>query len=192
MAFHAPALPWTGPIFCPDHRGQSPQPHRSGTRDSRRPMHYTPEERSDNRLAFACVPDLIGHIASGNLPCPTMMSMIQGLLVGSAQFIKCAENAGWLPALFAHSLRYPPCSGPASNWPTGRAANQNSNHRYLMRLIASQPPDAMKPLPLFGHVWIRDGALLDTATASALLIFRKTCSRALSRDLAAHGAGYCS
>ena len=64
----------------------------------------TPEERFDNRLAFARGPELIGHIASGNLPCPTMMSMIQGLLVGSAQFIKCAQDSDWLPAVFAHSL----------------------------------------------------------------------------------------
>ena len=64
----------------------------------------TPEERADNRTAFARGPELIGHITAGNLPCPTLMSLIYGLLVGSAQFVKCAENAGFVPQLFAHSV----------------------------------------------------------------------------------------
>lgn len=64
----------------------------------------TSEERSENRSAFARGPELIGHITAGNLPCPTLMSLIHGLLVGSAQFVKCAENAGFIPRLFAHSI----------------------------------------------------------------------------------------
>ena len=64
----------------------------------------TPEERADNRTAMARGPELIGHITAGNLPCPTLMSMIHGVLVGSAQFVKCAKGAGFIPRLFAHSL----------------------------------------------------------------------------------------
>jgi len=74
--------------------------------DSRRlegPM-GTPEERADNRTAMARGPELIGHITAGNLPCPTLMSMIHGVLVGSAQFVKCAQGSGFIPRLFAHSL----------------------------------------------------------------------------------------
>ena len=74
--------------------------------DSRRldgPM-GTPEERVDNRTAMARGPELIGHITARNLPCPTLMSIIHGVLVGSAQFVKCAEGTGFIPRLFAHSL----------------------------------------------------------------------------------------
>ena len=64
----------------------------------------TPEERADNRTSMVRGPELIGHITAGNLPCPTLMGMIHGLLVGSAQFVKCAKGAGFIPRLFAHSL----------------------------------------------------------------------------------------
>jgi hypothetical protein len=64
----------------------------------------TPEERVENRMAMAVGPELIGHITASNLPCPALMSMIHGLLLGSAQFIKCARGAGFLPRLFAHSI----------------------------------------------------------------------------------------
>lgn len=63
-----------------------------------------PEERVENRMALAIGPELIGHVTAGNLPCPTFMSMIYGLLLGSAQFIKCARNSGFFPRLFAHSI----------------------------------------------------------------------------------------
>mgnify|MGYP001178624817 CR=1 FL=1 len=63
-----------------------------------------PEERVENRMALAIGPELIGHITAGNLPCPTLMSMLHGLLIGSAQFIKCARGASFLPRLFAHSI----------------------------------------------------------------------------------------
>ena len=63
-----------------------------------------PEERLENRMAMAVGPELIGHITAGNLPCPTLMCMIHGLLIGSAQFVKCAQGAGFLPRLFAHSI----------------------------------------------------------------------------------------
>lgn len=93
----------------------------------------TPEERAENRLAFACGPELIGHIASGNLPCPTMMSMIQSLLVGSAQFVKCAQQAGWLPLLFAHSLydTHPKLAAciELAQWPGGSAELEASLFR---------------------------------------------------------------
>ncbi len=50
-------------------------------------------------------PELLVHIAAGNLPNPTLMSLTLGLLTRSAQFVKCASEASFLPRLFAHSLR---------------------------------------------------------------------------------------
>ena len=49
-------------------------------------------------------PDLLVHIAAGNLPNPALMSLVQGLLTRSAQFMKCASGAALLPRLFAHSI----------------------------------------------------------------------------------------
>ncbi len=49
-------------------------------------------------------PELLVHIAAGNLPNPALMSLTLGLLTRSAQFMKCASGAALLPRLFAHSI----------------------------------------------------------------------------------------
>ena len=64
----------------------------------------TEAEHKANRAAIAIAPELLVHIAAGNLPVPTLMSIVLGVLVRSAQFVKCASGATLLPRLFAHSL----------------------------------------------------------------------------------------
>ena len=49
-------------------------------------------------------PQLLVHVAAGNLPNPALMSLTLGLLTRSAQFVKCASGASFLPRLFAHSI----------------------------------------------------------------------------------------
>ncbi|MGA3265229.1 MAG: acyl-CoA reductase [Verrucomicrobiota bacterium] len=49
-------------------------------------------------------PEFLVHIAAGNIPNPTFMSIILGLLTRSAQFVKCASGSAFLPRLFAHSI----------------------------------------------------------------------------------------
>jgi hypothetical protein len=61
-------------------------------------------ERGSSRAAIATAPELLVHIAAGNLPSPTLSAMVLGLLVRSAQFVKCASGTSLLPRLFAHSL----------------------------------------------------------------------------------------
>jgi hypothetical protein len=61
-------------------------------------------ERASNRAARAIGPELLVHIAAGNLPNPALLSMVLGVLVRSAQFVKCASGSALLPRLFAHSL----------------------------------------------------------------------------------------
>ena len=61
-------------------------------------------ERKSNRAAIATAPELLVHIAAGNLPSPTLSAMVLGLLARSAQFVKCAAGTSLLPRLFAHSL----------------------------------------------------------------------------------------
>lgn len=55
--------------------------------------------------AFVRGPDLLVHITAGSLPTPVMTALLHGLLVRSAQFVKCATGSSRLPRLFAHSLR---------------------------------------------------------------------------------------
>jgi hypothetical protein len=61
-------------------------------------------EQKSNRAAVATGPELIAHITAGNLPCPALMSIVLGMLVRSAQFVKCASGTSFLPRLFAHSI----------------------------------------------------------------------------------------
>jgi hypothetical protein len=49
-------------------------------------------------------PELLVHIAAGNVPNPALMSIVLGLLTRSAQFAKCASGSAFLPRLFAHSI----------------------------------------------------------------------------------------
>jgi hypothetical protein len=61
-------------------------------------------EAPTTRTALAVAPPLLAHITAGNVPNPTLMSMVLGVLTRSAQFVKCASGAAFLPRLFAHSL----------------------------------------------------------------------------------------
>jgi hypothetical protein len=61
--------------------------------------------RAEGRVrSIASGPELLVHIASGNIPNPTLLGIALGLLVRSAQFVKCGRDASFLPRLFAHSL----------------------------------------------------------------------------------------
>ncbi len=61
-------------------------------------------ERKSRRASLARAPELVVHIAAGNLPSPALSAMVLGVLVRSAQFVKCAGGTSLLPRLFAHSL----------------------------------------------------------------------------------------
>lgn len=61
-------------------------------------------EQKSRRASLASAPELLVHIAAGNLPSPALSAMVLGVLVRSAQFVKCASGTSLLPRLFAHSL----------------------------------------------------------------------------------------
>jgi len=61
-------------------------------------------EQASQRTALASGPELLVHVTAGNLPIPACVSLVCGLLVKSAQFVKCASGTSLLPRLFAHSL----------------------------------------------------------------------------------------
>jgi hypothetical protein len=64
----------------------------------------TSAEEKQSRGAIAIGPEMLVHIAAGHLPNPAFMSLALGLLTRSAQFMKCASGASFLPRLFAHSI----------------------------------------------------------------------------------------
>ena len=61
-------------------------------------------ELRGGRTALARGPSLLGHITAGNLPVPALQSIVIGLMLRSAQFLKCATGTSLIPRLFAHSL----------------------------------------------------------------------------------------
>lgn len=62
-------------------------------------------ETFQGMLAQARGPELLVHVTAGVLPTPVFTAIIHGLLVRSAQFLKCASGSSVLPRLFAHSVR---------------------------------------------------------------------------------------
>jgi hypothetical protein len=64
----------------------------------------TPVEQKQNHMAIASAPEFQVHITAGNIPNPTLTSIVFGLLTRSAQFVKCANGSSFLPRLFAHSI----------------------------------------------------------------------------------------
>lgn len=64
----------------------------------------SPGAANSNRLALAVAPEFLVHICAGNLPNPTWMSLLLGVLLRSAQFVKCASGSAFLPRLLAHSI----------------------------------------------------------------------------------------
>jgi hypothetical protein len=61
-------------------------------------------EQRMRQSSLVTAPELLVHICAGNLPVPAMTSMLLGLLIRSAQFVKCASNHCFFPRLLAHSL----------------------------------------------------------------------------------------
>lgn len=67
-------------------------------------MVFTAAEENQSRHSMTRAPEMLVHIAAGNIPNPTLMSIALDVLTRSAQFVKCASGASFLPRLFAHSL----------------------------------------------------------------------------------------
>ena len=64
----------------------------------------TDAEKRFNRAALAGGPEMLVHITAGNIPNPALTCIMLGILTRSAQFVKCARGASFLPRMFAHSL----------------------------------------------------------------------------------------
>jgi len=67
-------------------------------------MVSSPPEQKTRRTSLATAPEFLVHITAGNLPNPALESILFGVLLRSAQFVKCGHGASLLPRLFAHSL----------------------------------------------------------------------------------------
>jgi hypothetical protein len=64
----------------------------------------TNADASAHRAAIARGPEFLVHIAAGGIPNPVFTGIVLGVLLRSAQFVKCARGSSLLPRLFAHSL----------------------------------------------------------------------------------------
>ena len=64
----------------------------------------TAEEQKSQRAALVSGPEMLVHISAGSIPNPAILNIVLGLLLRSAQLVKCARGAALLPRLFAHSL----------------------------------------------------------------------------------------
>jgi hypothetical protein len=67
-------------------------------------MTATSAGQKQNCAAIVNAPEFQVHIAAGSIPNPTLTSITFGLLTRSAQLVKCASGATFLPRLFAHSI----------------------------------------------------------------------------------------
>jgi len=67
-------------------------------------MISSPPEQKTSRASIATAPEFQVHITAGNLPIPALQSIVFGVLLRSAQFVKCPRGASLVPRLFAHSL----------------------------------------------------------------------------------------
>lgn len=87
-------------------------------------------EGTPGSAGLARGPELLVHIAAGNLPVPALHSLILGLLARSAQFVKCPQDGAFIPRLFAHSLREtdPQLGGclELACWPGGTSALEDA------------------------------------------------------------------
>ncbi len=64
----------------------------------------TNAEQSAQRAAIVNGPEFLVQIAAGGIPNSVFTGIVFGVLLRSAQFVKCARGSAFLPRLFAHSL----------------------------------------------------------------------------------------
>lgn len=104
-------------------------------------------ERRTGRGSMAVAPDLMLHIAAGAIPNGTFTSMVLGLLLRSAQVVKCASGQAFLPRLFAHSVyEQDPKLGSCleiAAWPSGRMDLAEAVYRRAACVTASGSDETM-------------------------------------------------
>jgi hypothetical protein len=67
-------------------------------------MFPIPAEQSTKRSSMVTAPEFLFHITAGNLPIAAFSTILLGMLLRSAQVVKCASGTAFLPRLFAHSI----------------------------------------------------------------------------------------
>lgn len=101
----------------------------------------------NGKEALATGPEMITHIAAGNIPIPAMVSIVLGLLVRSAQFVKCPRGSSFIPRMFAHSL-YDTDSKVGSclevaEWKSGNQALENTLFKHSECVTATGSDEAL-------------------------------------------------
>ena len=153
-----------------------------GHKDRLEQLVSTPLELLAGRASFARSPEFLVHITAGNIPSPALHSMVLGLLLGAAQFIKCGRGASLLPRLFAHSIYHAePKLGAClelAEWPGGRVDLENTVFSSADCITATGSDQALERIR--ARVPSPPGSL-DTGTGSASLLPARVCSTARER-----------
>jgi hypothetical protein len=115
-------------------------------------------EHRGERASRAIGSELLVHVAGGVLPNPTLLSMILGLLVRSAQFVKCPSGGALIPRLLAHSIyAIDPKLGACIElgaWPGGNAALEEAVFAHATCVTATGSDETLAAIRsrLAGHV----------------------------------------
>ena len=118
-------------------------------------------------------PQLIAHIAQGNLPVPVFQSIAFGLLLRSAQFVKCASGKSLLPRLFGHSLHFVE--------PGMAAALEACGETYLDPRVF-EPLDALaRECRKIGGTWLSDSLAEPTPFIRAIAMPRMSATAQVMR-----------
>lgn len=107
-------------------------------------------EIQERRSSWARGPELLVHIAAGNLPNPALTSLLLGLLTRSSQFMKCAQGGALIPRLFAHSLydaepKLASCLEIAQ-WPGGSETLESALFREADLLTATGSDETLEQI----------------------------------------------
>src|SRR5207244_6976883 len=128
------------------------------------------------------------HVTPGNLPSPTLMSIVLGLLARSGQFVKCASGAALLPRLFAHSLyAIEPKLGACleiAEWKGGRLDLENALFAEADCVTATGSDDTL--LEIRGHLPAHVRFLGYGHRVSFGFVAREVLSSHGARKIAAH------
>ena len=125
------------------------------------------------RMALPVAPELLVHVAAGNLPNPTLLSIVFGLLLRSAQLVKCATGSAFLPRLFGHSLyEADPKAGSCLEIAEWKSSEPGRNSSGPLRADAVDPA-AKRNAELLRAAFEHAGCVTATGTDETLAAVRR-------------------
>ena len=151
-------------------------------------MTATDAEHGGERASRAIGSELLVHVAGGALPNPTLLSMLLGLLVRSAQFVKCPSRGALLPRLLAHSIyAVDPKLGACLElgaWPGGNTQLEDALFAHATTVTATGSDETLAAVRsrLAGHIrFIGYGHRVSFAYITAEMLSAFTLPKIISK-----------